>query len=682
MFKKILVANRGEIAVRIIRTCKKLAVHTVAVFSEIDSRSLHVREADEAVFLGESRAETSYLAQDKIIDAAVRHRCQAIHPGYGFLSENAEFAAMTVQAGLVFIGPPPEVISVLGDKIAAKAIAAKAGVPVVPGHDRPLADLEEVRAAAAEIGYPLLLKPAAGGGGRGMRIVHGRDELATALKSAQDETRKAFGDDRIFLERYVVDPRHVEIQIMADHSGRVISLGERECSIQRRYQKIIEEAPSPAVDQTLRKKMGETACNLARAAGYVNAGTVEFILDPAGDFFFLEMNTRLQVEHPVTELVTGLDLVELQLRVASGEPLPLSQEEVTRNGWAIEARICAEDPARKFLPSTGLITRYATPRGDNIRLDSGIEAGSFVSVYYDSLLVKMVSWGVTREEARQTLVQALNGYHLEGVVTNVDFVNAILNHQAFIEGRLSTGFVDEHFEQGVLKAPPAMERLRFMAMAATLVYHNRQNLVRESLKPMAAKAGPVHKRENWHHYMVKGEKNIFDVRLLGDITSHNWQVQVDGDQYEVIAPYFEFYRRRLKLMINGRLEYFRLQYRENFIWTAFCGITRTFEIYTPREWELARYMPAPKKIGSSNVLSSPMPGLVMDIMTKPGTRVYRGQDLVVIESMKMESGVSSPCDGVVDEIRISRGQAVETGDILLTFKTEGAHATTTDTRRI
>jgi propionyl-CoA carboxylase alpha chain len=677
MFEKILIANRGEIAVRIIRTCKKLGIKTVAVFSESDSRSLHVRLADESFFLGDSPAMASYLAMEKILNAALQHQCQAIHPGYGFLSENAAFAAMVKQAGLVFIGPQPDVIATLGDKIASKGLAIKAGVPVVPGHDQPLADLDAVVEAAGKIGYPVLLKPAAGGGGRGMRIAHGRDELAVSLKSAQDETQKAFGDNTIFIERFVVNPRHVEIQIMADTTGRVIYLGERECSIQRRYQKVIEEAPSPAVDPALRKQMGEMACRLAREAGYSNAGTVEFILDQEGNYFFLEMNTRLQVEHPVTEQVTGLDLVEMQLQIAAGEGLLLAQEDVTIDGWSIEARICAEDPVRKFLPSTGLITRYAIPKGVNIRLDSGIEAGSLVGVYYDSMLAKLVSWGATREEARQGLVQALNGYHLEGITTNVDFVNAILNHQSFIDGRLSTGFIDEHFDQGVLKTEPPLESLQFMVIAATLVYHNRQNLVRESLRPMAAKVGQVHKRDAWHHYTVKGEKNIFDIRLLGDITSHTWQVEINNDRYEVITPDFEFYRRRLKLKINSQTEYFRLQYRENFIWAAFRGISRTFEIYSPREWELAQHMPVQKKASSSNVLSSPMPGLVMDIMAAPGDRVYRGQDLVVIESMKMESGVSSPCDGEVDEIKIKKRQAVESGDVLLTFKTEKPHATPT-----
>jgi len=343
MFEKILIANRGEIAIRIIKTCRRLGITTVAVYSDIDARSLFVREADEAVHLGPSPSAASYLVRHKLIDAALSRNCQAVHPGYGFLSESADFAAEVMAAGLVFIGPDAAVVATMGDKIAAKQMAIKAGVPVVPGCNQALSDLALIREKAAEIGYPVLFKPAAGGGGRGMRIVHGPDQLASALQSAQDETRKAFGDDRIFLEKFIEAPRHIEVQIMADRHGKVLSLGERECSIQRRYQKVIEESPSPAVNASLRQKMGDMACALAREAGYSNAGTVEFILDRHGDFFFMEMNTRLQVEHPVTEMVTGLDLVELQLRVAGGEHLPLDQEEVRLHGWAIEARICAED---------------------------------------------------------------------------------------------------------------------------------------------------------------------------------------------------------------------------------------------------------------------------------------------------------------------------------------------------
>jgi propionyl-CoA carboxylase alpha chain len=334
----------------------------------------------------------------------------------------------------------------------------------------------------------------------------------------------------------------------------------------------------------------------------------------------------------------------------------------------MEARICAEDPARNFLPSTGIITRYAVPRGKKIRLDGGIEAGSVISVFYDSMLAKLVAGGKNREEARQAIISALNRYHIEGVVTNKDFVNAILNHPAFIKGDLSTGFIEEHFDEGQMKTSPPMERLHFMVMAATLVYHNRQNLVRDSLKPMAAKVGQAHEQKNFHDYVVKGEKNIFHLRLSGDATPNNWTIRIDDNDYQVITPHFEFYRRRLKLDIDGQYQYFHLQYRENFIWTAFCGITRTFEIYSPREWELAQYMPTEKRGKEDDILFSPMPGLVVDVKVKKGDYVYRGQDLVIIESMKMQSGVSSPCDGRVEEISIQVGQTVETGDMMIAFK--------------
>ncbi len=669
MFEKILIANRGEIAIRIIRTCKKMNIKAVVVYSDIDERSCHVREAYKAVHIGASPSTKSYLDYEKIIDAAVLHGCQAIHPGYGFLSENAEFAAAVVKKGITFIGPDPDVIAALGDKISAKNIAMKAGVPVIPGHNKAVTNIKKIEKLCAEIGYPVLLKPAAGGGGRGMRIVTKPSELEAALKSAKDETRKAFGDDRIFLERFIINPRHIEIQIMADKHGNVISLGERECSIQRRYQKVIEEAPSMAVDEDLRGRMGEMACALAKEAGYSNAGTVEFILDDTGEFFFMEMNTRLQVEHPVTEMVTGLDLVEIQLKVAAGETLPLAQEDVKIKGWSIEARINAEDPLRNFLPSTGLITRYSGLRGRNIRLDSGVEAGSFVSVYYDSLLFKVISWGETREGARTNLIQALNRFQVEGVTTNMDFANSILNHPKFIEGEITTMFVNEHYEDGLTKVPPSKEQLDAMAIASTIVYHNRQKLVRESLKPMAAKVGTSHKPENWHRYVVKGSEDVFEVELMGHLTEPDWSFKINGTEYSVVTPKFEFFMRTLKLAINGQNQYFRLQYRENFIWTAFCGYSRIFEIYTPREWELAEYMPKEKKDVHENVLLSPLPGMVINVLVKKGDRVYRGQDLVIIESMKMESGVSSPCDGVVENVAAKVGNAVETDEVLITFKT-------------
>ena len=668
MFAKILIANRGEIALRVIQTCRRLGIRTVAVYSEADSRSRHVLEADESVSIGPARAGDSYLVKEKIIAAALDHQCQAIHPGYGFLSENAGFAEQVVQSGLAFIGPPASAIALLGDKIASKTLAVQCGIPVVPGPQQPLSDPEELLALAEDLGFPVLLKPAAGGGGKGMRVAHSREELVEALRLAREETRKAFGDDRIFLERFITDPRHIEMQILADQQGNVVYLGERECSIQRRYQKILEESPSPALDDSRRRELGEMSCRLARSAGYTNAGTVEFIFDGDGRFYYLEMNTRLQVEHPVTEMITGLDLVELQLRIAAGEPLPFTQEEVQRRGWAMEARICAEDPARGFLPATGLITRYALPRGKNIRVDSGIGAGTFISPFYDSLLAKVITWGETRQEAIQTLIRALNIYHIEGITTNIDFVNAVLNHPAYQEGALSTRFIDRHFQEGQVDVPPPMQQLQYMVMAANLVHHNRQNVVRDSLKPLGPQVGVTHAPKAFHDYVVKTDNEVFQVRLEGDPTARRWDIQVDGRSFEVITPEFEYYRRRLKLKIDGGYHYFRLQYRGNYIGAAFCGITRILEIYSPREWAMARYMPKPRQEEIARALVCPMPGLVVDIRVKKDDRVFRGQDLVSIESMKMESYVASPCDGVVAEVKVQPGQAVESGDILVTFQ--------------
>jgi len=668
LFDKILIANRGEIARRIIRSCRDLGILAVAVYSEADLRAPFVEEADEAVFIGGAPARESYLRVDAIINAALTKGCAAIHPGYGFLSENAMFAQGVRDAGLVFIGPSPEAIATLGDKMAAKALAVKAGVPVVPGHSEALADEEEALAAARTVGFPVLLKPAAGGGGRGMRIVYSEDQFASAILSCREETRKSFGDDRIFLERYIEEPRHIEVQILADEHGNIVHLGERECSIQRRYQKVIEETPSTAVDEGLRAEMGRVAVALAKEAGYTSAGTVEFVLAPNKRFYFLEMNTRLQVEHPVTEMVTGLDLVEMQIRIAAGEPLGLRQEDLRFNGWAIEARLCAEDPSRGFLPTTGMITRYAMPRGKNIRVDSGIGPGSVITIYYDSLLAKIVAWGKDREEARLSLIRALNGYHIEGLVTNVDFANAIVSHEGFARGQLSTHFIEENFEEGEPKLSPNPEHMGYMVIAAVLVYHTRQSLVRESLKPMMPHVGSAPVANEVHSYVVRTEEERFQVQLEGHPASRLWEITVNGVNHEVITPEFEYYRRRLVLKINGQSHMFRLQYVENHIRAFFCGIVKEVEVYSPREWRLASYMLKERKPVQENVLRCPMPGLITSVSARQGEYVRRGQELLRMESMKMESAVASPCDGIIERVLAEPGKAAETDEVLIVFK--------------
>ena len=668
VFKKILIANRGEIAVRIIRTCRRLGLETLAVYSEVDARAPYVREADEAVPIGGALARESYLDAGRLLAVALERGASAVHPGYGFLSESAAFARQVASAGLTFIGPTPEALAALGDKMASKVLAIEAGVPVVPGHHRPLPDGPEALKIAERVGWPLVLKPAAGGGGRGMRIVSGPGEFPEALASSREETRKGFGDDRIFIERYITRPRHIEMQILADHHGQVIYLGERECSIQRRYQKVIEETPSPAVSEDMRQEMGRVSQVLVRAAGYTNAGTIEFILDPDGHFYFLEVNTRLQVEHPITEMVTGLDLVELQIRLAAGEPLPLAQEDVRRRGWAIEARICAEDPARDFLPTTGIITRYAVPRGQNIRVDSGIEAGSEITIHYDSLLAKVAAWGTDREEARQTLIRALNGYHLEGMTTNADFVNAVVNHPAFAAGDLSTGFIAEHFSNGESLIPPNPRHLEAMVMAATLVYHNRQGLVLESLRPMSPMVGGPPIRPERYDYVVRVDETVFRTKLESDAAKRRWTIHLDGRPFEVLTPEFEFYRRRLAMRIDGVSHMFRLQYDQNHIKVCFCGMVRICEIYKPAEWDLAKYMLRGRREFKESVLSCPMPGLITAVLVSPGDEVRKGQVLFRMESMKMESAVASSCDGLVEKVLVTVGQAVESGETLLVYK--------------
>jgi len=667
MFDTILIANRGEIAVRIIRTCRRMGIRTVAVYSDADNRSLHRQMADDAVYIGDAPAPDSYLNADKIISAALSAGCHAVHPGYGFLSENARFAESVHAAGLVFIGPPAEAIALMGDKIASKELALKAGVPVIPGHVDTINDVEQALSIAESIGYPVLLKPAAGGGGKGMRIVEGPDQMAEALAAGRQETRKAFGDSRIFLERYIEEPRHVEIQVFADAFDNTVFLGERECSIQRRYQKIIEESPSPGVDSELRQRMGTAACNLARRAGYVNAGTVEFVMDPKGGFYFLEMNTRLQVEHPVTELVTGLDLVELQIRIAAGERLPFDQAGVQLRGWAMEARICAEDPARGFTPATGMITRYAEPRGESVRVDSGVKTGSKVGVHYDSMLAKVICHGKDREAARTSLIQALNGYHIEGVVTNIDFVNSVLCQPAFAAGEINTGFIDRLYHGHIPLSPPDERNLKLSALAAALIYHVRTILVRESVKPLVSRIGGGKGTAGIHQYVVRSQGDVYDVQLEKGPEKQMWTIQVNQEKMTVNTPDFEFYRRRLRLKINGQFHRFRLRTDQSFFWIAFCGLTRRYEVYCPKEWDLISHMPERLEKPPSNELQCPMPGLVVAVPVKKGDSVSRGQNLVTLESMKMESSVASPVDGIIAAVLVTTGHAVEAGDILIRF---------------
>ena len=468
MFSKVLIANRGEIALRVIRACHEMGIRTVAVYSEADVRAPHVCEADEAVLIGPPRSSESYLRGEKIIDAAKLTGAEAIHPGYGFLSEREWFARAVRDAGIVWIGPPAEAIAAMGSKTSARTLAVANGVPVVPGTTEPLANAKEAEKVARKFGYPVLLKAAAGGGGKGMRVVSAPKELAGALEAARREAKSAFGDDAVYLEKFVLQPRHVEIQILADTHGTVLSLGERECSVQRRHQKMIEEAPSVAVTPELRKKMGETAVRAARAAGYVNAGTCEFLLDRDGEFYFLEMNTRLQVEHPVTELVTGIDLVQWQLRIAAGEKLPFKQEDISPRGWAIECRITSEDASNNFLPSTGRIEHLHLPSGPGVRWDGGIESGSEIGLYYDPLLAKLIVWGENREQAVTRMRRALVDLIIQGVETSRDFHVRVMDDEEFRRGDIDIQWLERRIAS-ILQRRPAEESIRVAAIAGALL---------------------------------------------------------------------------------------------------------------------------------------------------------------------------------------------------------------------
>lgn len=472
MFRKILIANRGEIAVRIIRACEERGLRTVAVYSDADRQALHVRRADEAYHIGPAPAAESYLRIDRILDVARRSGADAIHPGYGFLAENAEFAQACADAGVVFIGPPPAAIVAMGDKVEARRRMRAAGVPTVPGTEAGLPP-DELQRAAEELGYPVMVKAAAGGGGKGMRLVRQSSELPSALVAASHEAQAAFGDPRVYLEKVIEGARHIEIQILADTQGNVIHLGERECSIQRRHQKLIEEAPSVAVDAELRQRMGEVATRAARAAGYVNAGTIEFLLDSTGNFYFLEMNTRLQVEHPVTEMVTGVDIVKEQLAIASGRRMRYRQEDISPKGWAIECRITAEDPYNGFLPSAGSITMLQEPTGPGVRVESGIYEGTEVTFHYDPMIAKLVVWGETRAEAILRMRRALKEYRIGGIHTTIPFHQKIMDHTEFIWGTFDTGFIERRLGGGLTQRPASEESERIAAIAAALVAHER-----------------------------------------------------------------------------------------------------------------------------------------------------------------------------------------------------------------
>ncbi len=651
--EKILVANRGEIAFRILRTCRRMGIATVAVHSDADENAPHVRFADEAVRLGPAPASESYLSIEKILDAALRTGADAIHPGYGFLAENPLFAEGCAFAGIRFIGPPPEAIRLMGSKIESRKLMAGHGVPVTPGYDGEDQSDETLHGKILEIGFPVLVKVSAGGGGKGMVIVEREGEVPGALAEARRLGRSTFGDDTLLLEKLVRPVRHVEIQVLGDKHGNVVHVFERECSIQRRHQKIIEETPSPVVGEELRRAMGAAAVQAARAVGYQSAGTVEFLLAPDGSFSFLEMNTRLQVEHPVTELVTGLDLVELQIRIASGEPLPFGQEDLRQSGHAVECRVYAEEPGKGFLPSTGTILDWHLPDVPGLRVDSGVETGSEVSVHYDPLLAKVITHGASRSEAVQRMLRALERMSVLGVATNIDLLRRLLSHREFQKGRLSTDFIQKKFPPRTLASNPGPEVAELAALVATAWAYQQRRAAAKILPaiPSGWRNNPY--REQRVSYRV-GDRTVtvdYHVERPGELS-----LRVDGGESRV-ARIHELEGPRITLSVDGHRRRFRLARQGE-----------TFFIHlAPRVVQLQRIprFPLQDDLESRDGCQAPMPGKITKILVSAGEKVEKGAPLLVLEAMKMEQTVAAPTNGIVQEILVGEGRQVEGGQLLV-----------------
>ena len=668
MFSKILIANRGEIACRVIRTAKKMGIKTVAVYSDADARSPHVLMADEAVRIGPAPAAESYLKAELIIDACRATGAEAVHPGYGFLSERASFATALAEAGIAFIGPPANAIAAMGDKIQSKKLAKAAGVNVVPGYLGEIADTDEAVRIAGEITYPVMMKASAGGGGKGMRLAWNEGDVRDGFEATKREGLASFGDDRVFIEKFIEQPRHIEIQLIGDQLGNIVYLNERECSIQRRHQKVIEEAPSPFVTPEMRKAMGEQAVALARAVGYFSAGTVELIVagnDPTGQgFYFLEMNTRLQVEHPVTEEITGLDLVELMIRVAAGESLGFTQEEVRLDGWAMEARVYAEDPYRGFLPSTGRLVRYAPPSPSSyevrVRVDDGVIEGSEVSMFYDPMIAKLVTWAPTRIEAIDAQVEALDAFEIEGIGDNIDFLSALMQHPRFCSGEITTGFIAEEYPDGFHGAPASEELLEDLAAIAGLVvasHETRAALIDGQL------GGPIYPDGD---YVVRVGADEFAVAV--EPYEGGLLVSVDGEEeIDVVADYAPG-QRLLVADLDGRRRIVRIA-REGRGWRfQTLGAKHHVEVMAPHIAELTRHMIAKVAPDMSRVLLAPMPGLLTRLEVKPGDAVEAGQPVAVIEAMKMENILRAPKSATVRGTPVAVGQSLAVDEVIVEFE--------------
>ena len=671
MFKKILIANRGEIACRVVKTARKMGIKTVAVFSDADRDSLHVEMADEAVHIGPAPAAQSYLVIDKIVEACRATGAEAVHPGYGFLSEREAFPVALQKAGIVFIGPNPKAIAAMGDKIESKKAAARAKVSTVPGNLNEIADAKEAVRVAAAIGYPVMIKASAGGGGKGMRVAYSAKECEEGFALARSEAKSSFGDDRIFIEKFIENPRHIEIQVLGDKHGNVIHLGERECSIQRRNQKVIEEAPSPLLDETTRRAMGEQAVALARAVGYDSAGTVEFVAGQDRSFFFLEMNTRLQVEHPVTELVTGIDLVEQMIRVASGERLGITQGQVKLSGWAVECRIYAEDPCRGFLPSIGRLVRYRPPAerikdGVTVRTDTGVFEGGEISLYYDPMIAKLITHAPTRAAAIDAQAQALDAFYLDGIQHNIPFLAALMQHPRWRAGQLSTGFIKEEFPDGFRPIEPTGATREILAAVAASIDHLSNTRRRQITQQMGGESARFANRR-----VVQLGTEQLRIDIAGKVDQPTYVTFLDADgkagrTLELTSRWWPgepVWHGR----IGGQEVAVQVRPIANGVALAWRGVSTAARVYTEREAELAALMPAKVATGISKLLLCPMPGLVKAIHVTPGQAVKAGDALAVVEAMKMENVLRAERDGSIKSIRAKAGDSLAVDAVILEF---------------
>jgi len=670
MFKRILIANRGEIACRVIKTARRMGIQTVAVYSEADRDALHVEMADEAVLIGPPAAAESYLVIEKIVEACRKTGAEAVHPGYGFLSEREAFPRALEAAGIVFIGPNPGAIAAMGDKIESKKAAAKAKVSTVPGYLGVIEDDKHAVRISDEIGYPVMIKASAGGGGKGMRIAHSKSEVAEGFNLAKAEAKASFGDDRVFVEKFIVDPRHIEIQVLGDKHGNVIYLGERECSIQRRNQKVIEEAPSPLLDEATRRKMGEQAVALAKAVNYDSAGTVEFVAGQDKSFFFLEMNTRLQVEHPVTELVTGVDLVEQMLRVAAGEKLAIAQKDVSLKGWAVESRLYAEDPFRNFLPSIGRLVKYRPPAevskdGITVRNDTGVQEGGEISIHYDPMIAKLVTHAPSRAAAIEAQATALDSFYVDGIRHNIPFLSALMHHPRWREGNLSTGFIAEEFPKGFAVRVPEGEVARRIAAVGAAIDHVLGERKRQISGQMG---GRIVQRERRRAVWLDRQEILLEVAREGDAIAIRF-IDAEGkagNAHLLQSPWTPG-DPVWQGTIDGHAVAVQVRPIANGIRLAHQGVEVPVYVWTEAEAASARLMPVTTASDTGKKLLCPMPGLIVSIAVTEGQEVKAGETLAVVEAMKMQNVLRAEQDGTVKKIHASAGATLAVDALILEF---------------